>query len=985
MARVIRSLVFFGLAMLAYLGYATAVVPLIEPEVQVVRSAEGTNVTPGPRIEGLSKYFAADAWERDNPKVLETENGALLFRDYQPRDDGTIELKPVTLIYYPEGEDSADPPVLIQAPQGAILQSDRTINLARADFGRPIAGRLQGNITIRRPRSSPEQDDELYVATRNVQIDRQRIWTPNEVEFRLGPHWGRGRDLQIRFHENDARTALMRKQTGVVRELQLGQIEKVLIAIDDRTMSQSLLGRPAAEHRAEPASPGPPVELRCSGQFRFHFLEQTAVLSDDVTLTRKHPDGLLDSLRCELLEIHFAAPAPAAQDVAAPAAATPPPLAPTQLLVDRLLAKGQPVQFEFPSQRAFARAELIECFYAQRRIVLEGATGAWLKHGTDEMEAIRLDYTFHPDDPRRPGELTAEGAGRIMGGTAEQGRFAATWSESLQLRAHEGHQLLSMLGETRVVFEEFGEFSARQIHLFLHELPAGAEGSADGLGLAPDRLAAHGDVRIHSPWLKSSRASQELKVWFVPVATPPNSTVVAGGASAGPPAPPPAQPAPKKRQPRRPPNGPPLEFQGDVIEVRVLAGEQMALDDVTVAGQVLIVRPAADATGLPVKISGQLLQISGLSENQARVQVQGQPAEAMAEGVTLRGERIWCDQMANRMWIPGPGEMITPRDLRSSATAAPGSRAVPPLTITWSEGLEFDGTAAVFRGEIIARGLHLSPQGDLSEFRVRGQEMQAELTRRISFVDPPEAGQSLDVDLRSLSFRGEVLAENRTKAADGSAKSWEELKVVDLKIDKPANLLTAAGPGTLSSVRLSSGFKGLTPQPAGPLPPAPAQQPSLVHVQVRFAHSLTSHLLDREITLFGRVRATYAPVQNWEQRFDPERQALGPEGLELLSEELQLTEMPADDPRRPPHHEMLATGNVQVRGESFRATGHRLSYDDGKDLVILEGTGRDLAVIRSAWGNGNAEARVIKVWPKSKRVQSEGIRTLDFGPVSNQR
>jgi hypothetical protein len=75
---------------------------------------------------------------------------------------------------------------------------------------------------------------------------------------------------------------------------------------------------------------------------------------------------------------------------------------------------------------------------------------------------------------------------------------------------------------------------------------------------------------------------------------------------------------------------------------------------------------------------------------------------------------------------------------------------------------------------------------------------------------------------------------------------------------------------------------------------------------------------------------------------------------------------------------------VYIQGQAFSASGQRLSYDDAKDLLILEGTARDPASVRTLWGSGNAQARVIRLWPKSRRVQSEGIQGIDFGPFDQR-
>ncbi|MBM3998584.1 MAG: hypothetical protein FJ297_03405 [Planctomycetes bacterium] len=996
--RLMRSAAGLGAALGLYWVYQLAVVPRVEPPDRPASSAESAASASEPAIRGLEKYFAADAWQRNQPKVLETEHGALLFREYASRDDGTIELAPVTLLYYPQGDPSAVAPVVIDAPQGAVLQSDRAINLARGDFGKPIAGRLQGNVTIRRPRTDPDHDDELYLAARNVQIDRQRIWSPNEVEFRFGPHWGRGSDLRIRFHGSDARSLSQRRRTGVVREMELARIDKILIAADDNFQSLNALpadtrGRPDPRPASNRTPENAPVELRCRGPFRFHFVEQTAVLTDGVSLTRAVPGGPVDSLRCELLEIRFASlRAPNLPGGAMGRAAggmggsrsgdDSPSARPT---IDRFLAKGGPVEFDWPSRQTSATADMIECYWTERRLVLEGAAGARLRYGANELRSQRIDYRLAEGNARRPGTLLAEGAGRLTGEMPGRGSFSASWTESLHLRPHENRHWLSITGDASIALDRFGAFSARVVHLFLNEESPSGDGGHGTQGknaprLAPDRLLAEGDVRIDSPWLRSAAPSDALRVWFERESNArpgPGKTVSHARSNAAPDS--------DRADPLAKPVGPPLDFQGNVIEMRVLAGPLMALDDVTVAGRVLIRRSGGASPQSTVQIAGELLQVSGLARAQGLVRVEGNPAEAGAEGLILRGAQIHCDLAANRMWIPGVGEMRA-SDNGSRRGARP-PRPIPPLTIRWSEGLDFDGTSATVRGQVETTGVHVGEQGDTTEFRVTGRDVRADLTRSIRFLEPPVESATEDVELRKIAFQGEVLGESRTVGPDQSLRSREAMKVVDLAIDGLSGTATASGPGSIRSTRVGGSLDMASPSPPRdlPAPPSGAGVTKLVQVHVRFDEQLAIRSAERRVELSGDVRATYVPVGSWDEPFRADSPELGTEGLELISDRLELSESPAHDGGSPPHHEILALGDAKARGESFQATGHRISYHDGKELLVLEGNGRDLAAVRTAWGNGNAEARVIMIWPKQKRVKSDGIRSLDFGPVGGPR
>ncbi len=1132
--RLLRSIYCFLATVMVYWAYAAVMVPLLEPTVVRKKPREflANPLDHTSRSKAFERLFAEDAWERQNAKVLETEHGALLFRDYLPQPDGTMELKPVTLVYYTNDSGSGPNalPILIQAPQGAVLQSDRPINLARADFGKPVGARLLGQIIIRRPATSPDHDDELFVTTRNVKIDRQRIWTPNDVEFRYGPHWGRGRDLQITLDSGDshgpAESSSPMQPAGVaagVQSLELMQIDKILISPGDGGLSGSAVpGSPSATSRGreDERQRQVPIEVRCRGLFRFDFRQSIASLSEDVRMLQRYPGGITDSVRCELLELHFASTNNQADQAdtkeesrgGSPAKQYPPkPESSSRLGLSRVLAQGAPVTLDAPTQQAFAQAEQVEMFFVEQRLVLEGSSDARIRLGNRTVRGPRIEYRFHPDDPKRLGQVEADGPGRFEGQISDQDprRFLATWQETLRLRPLEDRQVLSLYGKPEIELQGMGSLGAKQLHMFLFEPPppeetpadsedsssfaamptplarqetgsgpirpkpkeeppkdAGSREVTEGLfSLKPDRLVAIDDVRLQTEQIRG-QASRELKVWFVEPEGEPVMALEAQPRAAAQPAPPNLSPAIYRvpASPSLPPlansapphleqgqphtsrfssrSGPPapwqrepettsepskdyetsetsevskspdipLHFTGERVEARVVLGESPQLTDLTVAGTVEITRPSEKPDTPPLRIAGELLQVSEFGAGDAFIEVRGKPAEAGAEGLILRGSQIFCRQGTNLLWIPGPGQMLTPSTVPNQASsshagsshagsslAAPGQTgtgqrrqdassadsshpagSAPPLTIDWKGRMQFDGLLASFLEGVHVHGEQTGKGGETSQFGIRGSELQVELTRRVSFSQP-ESNEDSEIGIRILRFPGQVLMENQTRQPDGQPASWEEVEVTHLRVDPIRGRLEADGPGWLSSVRVSGNSAPGSALPAGP----PQKEGGLAHVRVGFQRAMVGNLNTREVELFEHVLTTYGPVDDWHDRIDPLRGALAEGGIEMRSDRLRLTEMRSAGARAQTHYEIQAVGNVEVRGERFQASGYRLSYDDSKDLLILQGNGREYAVVKTPETNGVHEVKELRVWPKSKKIQSD-VRSIDLGPVGSR-
>jgi hypothetical protein len=86
-----------------------------------------------------------------------------------------------------------------------------------------------------------------------------------------------------------------------------------------------------------------------------------------------------------------------------------------------------------------------------------------------------------------------------------------------------------------------------------------------------------------------------------------------------------------------------------------------------------------------------------------------------------------------------------------------------------------------------------------------------------------------------------------------------------------------------------------------------------------------------------------------------------------------------------------AEGNVSVDGATFRTQSHRMSYDQAKDLLVLEGDGfNDAKLFRQAQPNAPPEttsARKFQYDIKRNRPTVDGVKSFEFrqmGPPNRQ-
>ncbi len=83
--------------------------------------------------------------------------------------------------------------------------------------------------------------------------------------------------------------------------------------------------------------------------------------------------------------------------------------------------------------------------------------------------------------------------------------------------------------------------------------------------------------------------------------------------------------------------------------------------------------------------------------------------------------------------------------------------------------------------------------------------------------------------------------------------------------------------------------------------------------------------------------------------------------------------------------DLIALGDTVVEGKSFVARGHRISYEQAKDLLLLEGSSRSEAELwhqaRVGGPTSYSQSRRIFYWPKTKNVKADDWKFLDLNSL----
>ena len=202
----------------------------------------------------------------------------------------------------------------------------------------------------------------MLVETSDLEMNTKLLYTTHDVRFRLGPNVGSGREMEIRFLEEEGSTS---KTGGLkiagVDSLELRRNVRLRVFLE----TDSLLpgdDRKQPDPKPATASAKPPVEVTCTGPFHFDFLRYVAGFDQNVELWQVNPEGPSDHMSCQQLDIHFT-PKPAAKEPTTKVALDASRRQQKELgriEPDKVVAQGHPVIVVSPSRGAEARAPRVQ-------------------------------------------------------------------------------------------------------------------------------------------------------------------------------------------------------------------------------------------------------------------------------------------------------------------------------------------------------------------------------------------------------------------------------------------------------------------------------------------------------------------------------------------------------------------------------------------------------------------------------------------------
>ncbi len=618
---------------------------------------------------------------------------------------------------------------------------------------------MLGRIQIHSP-GTEDGRKRLNIITSNVQIKPQRLWTPHEVLVEFDGSSARGQDLMIKMMPGSWDGA-RRSTTGLggIRSLELVRLDHLHLEID--AIQQAASDTPPSNSTA----PGATVDVHCQGPFRIDLQRNIATFEDQVALRRRGPDGVEDTLQCELLSL-FLDPVPAKeQPQSDPVAGQPTPL--PRWTIRQVVAEGDPAELHVASKKAWVRGRKLLYDLQQRRFRLwssdpQSDDQVMLRQDAQQILARDLDCQLAADQSIHA--LHASGPGQYRGtipGDVPEA-VQASWQGELQLQREGDDYLLSLKRAVQVESTE-RSMDAGEVYLWLESAPRVlAESQSLPVSIRPKKLLAVTEagpadargVRIRSPEINGQTGRLEALFQHQP---PPSSRTPVRAVSVT---------TSDAREPRgrlrgflpanaatEPPTaiGPPeaprpseLEVEGQTVSVVFqLMGNAMTVQQVALRGQAQLRQqdqrnPQAESFRLQAD-AVDLRDMTGQGGHY--VVASGQPVQVETDRLVMQTAQLQLDRVQNRLWSDGPGRatLQVDRDLEGRLLETAQS-----LTIDWQRQMQFDGTTIRFSGNVEVVG---------QDQRMRAETLAVALTQRIDFAAATQ--RRGEPQIRSLVGRGQ--------------------------------------------------------------------------------------------------------------------------------------------------------------------------------------------------------------------------------------
>ena len=265
----------------------------------------------------LTAIFRPGDWELEkNTRILKIRNLMILVSEMQNPQSNRITLSPCTLLCFPEGEN--DPVRRLRGVVTMRIHGPVDITLRKGGDVEFDIEELQipGRVEIWRSGDPSQPDESFFLTAENVNLNRQRLWTPADFSMRCGRHSGEGTGLRLEFVQRAD------DEGGPLADIRMAEIQRLKyftfapgafpgVKNSDATTNggdgtANDANRSAMRFLADSREP---VSVTCRSSMTFDFDTSTLSLFNDVRISQGPDDNPLSRMTCENLKLEFQYPA----------------------------------------------------------------------------------------------------------------------------------------------------------------------------------------------------------------------------------------------------------------------------------------------------------------------------------------------------------------------------------------------------------------------------------------------------------------------------------------------------------------------------------------------------------------------------------------------------------------------------------------------------------------------------------------------------
>ena len=275
-----------------YVLYSVATRPLIViPEMpkQAIEEVDSKETElPAENVRVAQSHVPLEKWAADSQHTLRIEQAFVYTDNWKLDDDNkkNIYFQPFAMVWLTPNQQTGKEESVSVVSDSAQLEFETPFDEKSRSVGRVVRGFLKGRVEIKGPNNLSVSGREFIFDESSLSIS---TWHP--VNFRFQSHFGSANRMQMKLIAGVGAPSKDRPHVSGIESVQL------FAQPNKKELVKLQVSFPQGDEFV-------PVNVRCSGELKYTFATNTAVLTKDV-IAGTVKDKTFDTLQCEVMTMKF--------------------------------------------------------------------------------------------------------------------------------------------------------------------------------------------------------------------------------------------------------------------------------------------------------------------------------------------------------------------------------------------------------------------------------------------------------------------------------------------------------------------------------------------------------------------------------------------------------------------------------------------------------------------------------------------------------